>query len=340
MKKFSAVAAAALLCGALALAACGGKPNGEIAGNYREITAAELNEKLNTFSQNGPEGGSDEEKNLGFAIEERIEIEADTRTEENEKAPKLFACDLVLSGETQYVAASGGMDGGENKTGAKARSSHTLSGRIEKSEAAGIEKDIAADYKFTAFLKDGNLYLSVPDMDWLPLKLPEKGKYMLPADMLSECAFSILAAAAGTSLDAEEILNAYGLKAYADESSGLKLKISADSNAFYAAMADICGCTRSRAEQYVSFDEFEADLYLEADGDGAFVRAGLILDIDGSLSVTAGNKAVYGDIKIEADIAVKRFAGEVVTPTDEELKEYKSLLNAQTAKINFSDINV
>ena len=271
MKKFSAVAAAALLCGALALAACGGgKPNGEIAGNYREITAAELNEKLNTFNQNGPESGSDKET-FGLMIEERIEIQADTRTGENEKAPKLFACDLVLSGETQYVAASGGTDGGENKTGAKARSGHTLSGRIEKSEAAGIN-DIAADYKFTAFLKDGNLYLSVPDADGLPLKLPEKGKYMLPADVLSKCVLPILAAAAKTSLDAEEILNAYGLKAYADESSGLKLKISADSNAFYAAIADICGCTLSRAEKLASFDEFEADLYLEADGGGAFVR--------------------------------------------------------------------
>lgn len=331
LKKILAVAAAALICGSLALAACGenAKPKGEISGNYTEITAAELDAKLQTLDANGLFADSSaEDWQFGTEITGNAEFSAHTQTFGN--APFIDG-EINISGKTQVklTRPQSGTDG----FAVKARSNLKIQGGIKKSEALGIDKDIAADYDINAFADGANLYFQLPDMSNISSDFPAAGKYMLPLKYLIEGIIGLLPPTVAKMQlpDVQKIVNSFKLKAYADDSNGLKLKVSADKESFYAAMQNFPGMTAERAENAASFDKFAVDLYFETDSDGGFMRAGLIIDIDGNLSLKGGefgndSPRANGPVKLKADLSARKFNGEIVIPTSEELKEYKSLL--------------
>lgn len=344
MKKFIAIASAALICGTLALSACngdGGAQGGEIAGNYVEITTAELNEKLNTFSSNKLFGDTSEEKwKFGAEIGETLDITVATRSGAEQNSSPLIDGRANLNGQTQFILTSSQSQTALGGMSLRARSSQKLTGSLKKCELLGLDKDISADYNVNAFADGENLYFTLPDLSDLPLDAPPEGKYRLPLQDIIDKIKSFLPQTEALAEAPDKIsawAEEYKLKAFADETDGLKIKVSADATSLYAVMENFLDMTAEQAKAAAAFDAFAVDLYLETDSEGAFVRAGFTIDIDGSLSLEEGAlgedfPAVYGSVKIKGDVSVKKFAGEVVLPNSEELNEYTDLLEQQTEK--------
>lgn len=330
MKKFIAAIAGTLLLGAFALSACGGdKPEGEIEGKYVEVTSAELTEKLNKITPEKLFGDtSSEDWSFGFEFTSDIEVKTDLKTKQGETDEQLIK--LNVEEESTFKATlsrpEGQTDGGPCL---KAQNSNKLKGKIGKSDILGIEEDIDFDYTVSLHADGEYLYFQLPDMSDLPLPFEiAEGKFKVPVEYVFSAVANILPNTVSRTGEAVSgLLTEYNLKAYVDESDGLKIKISADEQSLYAALDKVAGIPAETVKGFAAFNTFAIDLYFETAEDGKFERAGFVADIDGTLTAEAGElgegaPALNGTVKFEADVALKKFSGEIVIPSENELEEY------------------
>lgn len=336
MKKFIATIAGVLLCGAFALSACEGRnePQGEIKGNYVEVTSTELTEKLEKITPDKLLGDtSSEDWKFGFEFTSDSRLEADIKTTKGEETEPFIKLNIdeestlkAMFEATEDETAFGGLS-------VKMQNNNKLEGKIEKSDILEIEEDINFDYSINLHADDEYLYFQIPDMSDLPLPFEiSEGKFKVPVKYLFSAVENLLPntmsrAAEGDTSGVADFLTEYSLKAYVDESDGLKVKISADKQALYTMLDKIAGIPAETAEGFATFNTFAVDLYFETAADGKFERAGLTADIDGTLNIKAGDlgdgvPALCGPVKIKADVTVKRFSGEIIMPTAEQLEEY------------------
>lgn len=336
MKKFLAIAAA-LVCCAPMLAACGGeqRPEGEIAGQYVEMTAAELKEKLDKLEPEKLFGNaSSENQAFGVQADANIEASADTQTVESGKFVTLLKADLRAESDTQITLTPSERETALGGWDVKGKSIDKIKGELGPSYLLGIDGTEDIDYEISAYADGGNLYFQIPDMSALSAEILSEGKYSasfdyimdLVTDFLPESFFSALSG----DMDLAEKAKEYKLKSYADETDGLKIKLSANDESFYAILQSLTGSSEESVKESATFGTFSLDFYFEADKDGAFVKAGLVADIDGELKFGADglfedSPVINGPVKLKADIAVKRSENEIVLPTEAELESYKKL---------------
>lgn len=308
MKKILASAALAALA-ALAFSACANpRREGEIIGDYKEITAVELGEKLNTFGQNGLFGDSNEEDwKFGADIENNIGFEAEARTAEG--GSPVFFCGAELTGQTQFVMTKQQ----ENKQ-LKAKSSQRLAGNFGNGKNTNCSAVIYCGGK--------NVYFALSGLDGF--MGAKDGKYFAECDPVKKVGAALSSLQKNTA-ELPEIMQKYKLKAFWDGSAGIKLKLSADQSSAYAALARATGLAEEKVRADVKFDTCTAELYLETDADGGFIGAGLIMDMDCKFDLGGEvfGSPVSGYFKLKADISAEKFAGEIILPSAEELAEYK-----------------
>lgn len=341
MKKFIAAVCGTLLLGAFAIPACSrgneGEPEGEIKGNYAEITGNELTEKLNELK---PEElfGDTESKDwkFGFELTTDIEIEADVEAAQGEKSEPFIKLDLEEKSTLKTMLAASEEQTALGGMSIKMQNNNKLKGKLGKSEILGVEEDIEFDYSINAHADDEYLYFQIPDMSDLPLPFEiAEGKFKMPLEYVVSGVADILPntmarAAEGDTDTVNKLLKDYKIKAYADDSDGLKIKISADEQSLYAVLEKIADVSTEKAKELATFNSFAIDLYFEAAKDGKFERAGLVADVDCTLTAKAGDlgegvPALSGPVKIEGDIALRRIIDEIILPTEEELKEYEDI---------------
>lgn len=344
MKKFIAAVTGTLLLGTFAISACtggtpnkgegGDEPNGEIKGSYVEITGGELTEKLNGLTSEELFGDtSSKDWKFGFEFTADVEIDADVNAAQGERAEQFLKLNFneesklkAMFAATEKQTALGGLT-------MKVQNNNRLNGKLGKTELLGIEEDIEFNYSINVHADDENIYFQIPDMSDLPLPFEiAEGKFKAPVEYVLSFVSDLLPvamthAAEGDAQAVDDLLGDYKLKAYADESDGLKIKISADKQSLYAALEEIVGISAERAQGFATFNDFAIDLYFETDRNGKFERAGFVADIDCDLTAKAGDlgedvPALSGPIKVQADIVIRKFSDEIILPTEEELKEY------------------
>lgn len=333
MKKTLAVAACALILAITALSACNNDlPEGQIKGEYIEITGSELSEKLNGLDTDKLFGDtSAEDWSFGVDFSAEIEIEADIKTAVEGESVQLVSGDIEVESTLKAMLSATKEQTALNGYSIKARNNNKISGKLDKSELLEMDRDLSFDYSINAYADDGYLYFQIPDLSELPLPFEvAEGKFKTPIEYIVSAMTDMLPFAAVRAADgentAEEVLEKYALKAYADESDGLKIKVSADENSLYAILEDI-GIPSETVKGIASFNTFVINLYFAAGPDGKFDRAGMTADIDGTMNVEAdefeeGNIELKGPIKLKADITLKSFSGEIVLPDSEELEKY------------------
>lgn len=333
MKKFIATATGTLLLCTFALCACGSgeEPAGQIKGNYVEITSAELTEKLSGLTPEKLFGDtSANDWKFGVDCTSKIEIEADIEAKNGENSTPFVNLDIEEQSTLKAMLSSASTALGDMSV--KLQNNNKLKGKLGQSEMLGIEEDIDFEYSINVHADDEYLYFQIPDMSDLPLPFEvAEGKFKMPVERLFLAVANILPnamarAAEGDSGATEDFLTDYGLKAYADESDGLKIKLSADKQLLYTVLEGL-GISKATAEGFATFNTFAIDLYFEAAESGKFERAGLVADIDGKLSIKAGDlgddaPALSGPVKIKVDIAAKRYLGEIILPSAEQLEKY------------------
>lgn len=349
MKKFIAAICGTILLGTFALSACtggnagenggegSGQPEGEIKGSYVEITGNELSQKLNSLTSDELFGdASQKDWKFGLDFIADIEVEADIKTTQGETSEQFVKLNLqeksslkALLAATEEQTALGGYT-------VKIQNSNNLKGKLGKSEILEIEDDIEFDYSINLHADDNYLYFQIPDMSELPLPFEiAEGKFKVPleyvvsgiADLLPN---TMARAAEGETEAVADLLKDYKLKAYADESDGLKIKISADKQSLYAVLEEFTEISAETAQNLATFNNFALDLYFEAAKDGKFERAGLVADIDCTLNAKAGDlgegvPALSGPVKLKADFTVRQVIDEIILPSEEELQKYEDI---------------
>lgn len=335
MKKLIFAVAATLLGGTLALSACGGdKPKGEITGKYVEVSGAKLTEKLNKLTAEELFGDTSS-KDWSFGLEMTADIGAkiDLKTGHGDSAEQLLKLDATENSTAKAMMSAN--DGGDGIC-IKLQNNDKLKGKLYKSDSLGIEKDIDFDYQINVHADGGYVYFQIPDFSDLPLPFEiAEGKFKMPVEYVFSAVADVMPntlskAAEGNANETSALLEKYGIKAYVDERDGLKIKLSADQHFLYAILEDAAGMSAKTAEDLATFNTFAVDLYFEASSNGRFERAGLVAKIDGSLTIAAGDlgedaPALGGTVKLDADIALKRYIGEIILPTEEELSEYNDI---------------
>ena len=340
MKKFLAVATGVLLIGTCALTACnkdkGNETDGEIKGQYTEVTTAELQEKLSTLTPEKLFGDTSAKNwNFGVKLKADVDIDADIKTTVGEEKKTYLSG--KIDDETTLLARLTVADG-ETALGnfsIKARNNNKIKGELKKSEVLGIEEDIKFDYGINAYADDQNLYFQLPDMKELPVEIIPEGKYKVPIDFLASYIAGFIPSAMTSVAETDksdetaDFLAEYGLKAAVDDSNGLKIKVSADKQTLYTVLEKTAGLQKTKVDELVQLNKFAINMYFEAAEDGAFEKAGLTVNIEGTLSIKAGDfdglPALSGPVDIEADILVEKYDGEIIMPTAEELEEYQDL---------------
>lgn len=337
MKKLIAAATCTLLLGTFALCACGDgeEPKGQIKGNYVEITSSELTEKLSGITTEKLFGDtSADDWRFGVECTSDIEIVADIEAKGGENATPFINLDLEEQSTLKTMLYSSDRPELNNKS-IKLQNNNKLKGKLGKSEMLGVDEDIDFDYSINVHADDDYIYLQIPDMSALPLpfeiaagkfKTPTKNLFFTLADILPT---TVARAAEGDSEATDDFIKDYSLKAYIDESDGLKIKLSANKQSLYALLEEM-GVSKATAEDFATFNNFAIDLYFEQAESGKFERAGLVVDIDGRLNIKEGDLSediptLSGPVKIKADVAVKSFIGEIILPSAEQLEEYTDI---------------
>lgn len=335
MKKLIAVAAGALLCGAFALSACGGKnPEGQIEGKYVEVTGAALTEKLKDVTAEKLFGdASSKNWEFGFEFTSALDLETDVNTADADKTERLLKLDLEEKSNLKTVLTSTEAQTKLGGLSLKAQNTNTLKGKLWKSDRLGIAEDKEFEYSINLHADDEYLYFQIPDVSDLPLPFEvAAGKFKTPIEYVFSAVAgalpnSLAKAAEGDGSAAADLLEEYNLKAYVDESDGLKIKISATEQSLYSALEKFANLPEERAKSFATFNSFAVDLYFETAENGKFERAGIVADINGSLNVAAGAladglPALNGTVNFKADMALKRFSGKINLPAPEELEKY------------------
>lgn len=345
MKKFIAAVTGTLLLGTFTIAACtggnpgsgDGEPEGEIKGSYVEITANELSEKLNGMTPEKLFGDtSSKDWKFGFEFTADVGVNADVKTAQGEQTEQFIKLDLKEESTLKAMFAASEEQTALDGLTMKMQNNNKLSGKLGKSEILGIDEEIEFDYSINLHADDEYLYFQIPDMSDLPLPVDiAVGKFKVPLEYVLPGVVNLLPntmmqAADGDSEATNDLLEDYNIKAYADESDGLKIKISATEQSLYAVLEEFTGISAEKAQNFATFNNFAIDLYFETAQDGKFERAGIVADIDCTLIAKAGDlgedaPALSGPVKIKADLTIKKLIDEIIMPTEEELKEYEDI---------------
>lgn len=360
MKKFLAIAAGAtILAGMLAFPACDMGNNeepGEIPGDYQEIAAPELEDKLSTIDPEKLAGNTSEEGwSFGVKLDCNIKAQTDLTmkavlpTEPSDSADPQDNNGTSTPSEPEQgdgqaeSADDGGLKGNIDLSASyklqlsseaiSGAGTVTAKGKIERApEMLNLPSDI--DYRLLAYNDARFIYLDLPD-NLSDLGVPEEfpDKIKLP---LSNFVGDVVGVALNTREGGNQLsilLTKYKIKAYIDETAGLKVKLSADKDTLNAILSDTDIKDNDFVElisQTMTFNTCALDIYFAVDKDGVFEQAGVTVDLDIAVNVPAqlnDDVEVKGTIKLNGSIALKKYSDSVSLP--DNLDSYVNIFGPQ-----------
>lgn len=299
MKKRFVVAAAALLTvGAIGMLAGCGDQVGEIDGKYKEVTSEEFAAACDKVDiDNAFSAATEAGKGMNFQAEEEMSGKFDFTMSVNQNGMTAnMVYKMETSEESKYLVSLGMTDSGFDAKGAgntKAKVEGTMN-------MSGLEMEINYDEEWNLY--NNSNYIFIDAVKESQLLTQSKSKISL-----EEIVDEVMDGIGGEIPEGEEPadlktavdeLVEKGVKLSLDQREGLKMKLTVDKETAEGLVAN-------QTEAQISFDTFKIDIYLAFAEDGSFTAAGVVYDIDMSLSVTEQGVNMSGTIVLKGGTSVK-----------------------------------
>lgn len=196
------------------------------------------------------------------------------------------------------------------------------------------------DYTLTEYIDNEYVYAQLPQafMDMLPEEaegmFPESGKIKIPYGDLYNPPIPDVSTTFAMAPSAEsqtavivgqvvEMLVAYDVKVATSTENGFAIKLTADKNAVMSVLGAVTGDPQTVAmiNQFATFNTCALTSYLAVDNDGMFKEVGLSIDLDATVKIAAnlievGMPEINGALKVNVDMSVKTFNGDISLPSD------------------------
>ncbi len=308
-KRFLFAATALFTVGALALTGCGEEKTGEISGKYKEATAEEVAtayEKVDFAKSLGDitaEGWA-----FNFQAEGETEANVDvTMNMVYSGMPINVTCQANSSESFDYLVS---LANGEN--GISAFGAGSAKAKVEGAATimSGLEMSLDADEEWNVYHDDTAVYIDpvkeskifstktkialdeidgeedeIPDLSQMPNLPTEIEK---PADLKAMI---------------DELIES-GAKISLDQRKGLKMKFSFDKETATKLIAENEE-ELAALQANIEFNAFAVDVYVALDEDGLFEAAGIVFDVDVSVSMNSEILTLSGTIVLKGGYSIK-----------------------------------
>lgn len=328
MKKSVLAVASILLAGSLlAFTGCNdGGSTGIVKGNYKEATPAEAAEAVKDIDMTNAFGDpTAEDFKFGFEAKADLSFNMSYSMSMNSQTVSEMKADGSVKANYQIVVEP-------------TEEAFNMAGKGDMSMKANVSQTAGDKTETNTTEMSGNLY---QDTDYLyvdaTMKANDKeqaakvkisfediletimgeigGAFMTIDEQESELPDGAITGGVDVSMNLGTAINALieaGFTVSLDQSSGLKIKISADKTLILSAMGEI-----DELPVDLSGLEFSADeiaVYLSFDKDGKFVQAGVNVNVAAKMDVSEQGMGMKVDVSVKGGVELKLFNGTVTLP--------------------------
>lgn len=343
MKKTVLAVASILLAGSLvAFAGCDkGNNVGVIKGDYKEATAAEAAEAVKNIELDKAFGDpSAEDFKFGFELMADLSFSMNYSVSANSQTVSQMKADggveanyrLVIAPEGEAFSATGKGDVSVNANvnqsaaGKDTSSKSEMSANIyQDSEYLYLDAHIAAE----GTERDQKIKLSFDDVIDAVIG-GIGGAFTVIDDAETELPDGGISGGVDVEMNLGTVISALaeaGFTVSLDQSSGLKIKISAGKEFILGAIED-SDVQLPIPVEGMDFGASEIAIYLSFDESGKFVQAGVNVNITAAMEVSAQGSSVKADVNVKGGVELKLFNGTVTLPegiADDESYELQGM---------------
>lgn len=335
MKKLVLAVASVLLAGSLfAFAGCDNAGNtGVVKGNYKEATAAEATEAVKdidmakAFGDSTEEGykvGLEAKMNLSFTMNYSMLVNSEALTEVKMDGSAKANYQVVAEpqGESVSIAGKGDLTASANMS----------------MTAKGVKTETKSEVSANAYLDSEYLYLdahvsSGENKNDAKMKIAFDdaiemimgqigGAFALVEEAEAELPDMGITGGMDVSMNLGTAISALidaGFTVSLDQSSGLKIKISAGKELILSAIKE-AGDSIPFSVDAMEFSSDEIALYLSFDKEGKFVQAGFNVNVAAKMDTTVNGSGMKAEVNVKGGVEIKLFKGTVTLP--EGLADY------------------